>query len=64
MAEPFTAIAVDTAGPILYKEEKLESKAYIVIFIWAVIKAIQLKLRWSMIVKDFIHALKEFVVRN
>ncbi|XP_042904345.1 uncharacterized protein [Parasteatoda tepidariorum] len=61
---PFEATGIDYAGPLYVKNEKLVTKAYIVIFTCAVTRAIHLEVVSNLSTDVFLLALQRFVSRR
>lgn len=62
---PFQVVGVDFAGPIRYKSTpKTESKAYLVLYVCSLTRAVHLDLLKSLEVREFIPSLKRFIARR
>lgn len=62
---PFQAVGVDYAGPIVYKNsKKKEGKAYKLLFVCTLTRAVHLELLTDQTTEGFIKCLKQFVARQ
>ena len=64
LTDPFAVIAVDFAGPILYKHTNKTGKAYIALFTCATVRAVHLKHRPDLLAQEFKQALKPVVLHK
>ena len=60
----FQTTGVDFAGPIYYKDGKIQGKAYITLFICATSRALHLELVKNMTAKTFRNSLKGLITRR
>ena len=61
---PFTFTGIDLAGPLLYKEQKLALKCYVIVFTCFSTKAVHLDLVKSLNAQDCMKALRRFISRR
>ena len=64
VSRPFQYSGVDFCGPIVYRENKEEAKAYVIIFTCAAMQAVLLELTKSQLADEFQAKLNAFITRR
>ena len=62
--QPFQYTGCDFAGPIIYRKNKEEFKAYILIFTCAAMRVVHLEVTKSQLADEFISKLNAFITRR
>ena len=64
VSRPFQYSGVDFCSPVVYRENKEEAKAYVIIFTCAAMRAVHLELTKSQLVDEFQAKLNAFITRR